>query len=71
MWTTIDLISGGHQHQIFMQLCELVEGNSVAEVFEGVEDTSIDDFYSWYCHDFIRTVHQVTHKKGALEYKVK
>ena len=67
----VDLHAGGHQQQIFMQLCELIEDNPVAEVFECVEVTSVNDFYRWYCHDFIRAVHQVTHKQGALEYKVK
>ena len=54
-----------------MQLCKLIEDSPVAQVIESVVVTNVDDFYKWYCHDFVRIVHQVTHKQGAMEYKVK
>ena len=53
-----------------MQLCKLMEDSPVAEVIESDVVTNLDEFYKWYCHDFIRTVHQVTHKQDAMEYKV-
>ena len=67
---SVNFSTGGHRQQIYMQLCKLVEDSPVAEVIESVLVTNLDEFYVWYCHDFIRTVHQVTHKQGATEYKV-
>ena len=61
---------GGHRQHIFMQLCKLMEDSPVADVIESVDVVNLDEFYRWYCHDFIRTVHRVTHKQGAMEYKV-
>ena len=64
-------LAGGTQPEIFMQFCELIKCNPVNEVLESVDAINLDKFYRWYCHDFVRSVHRVTHKQGDLEYKVR
>ena len=64
------LHAGSNPGKLFLQLCKLIQDSPVAEVIESIEGSNVDDFSRWYCHDFIRTVHPVTHKQGDMEYKV-
>ena len=34
------------------------------------DEESCTDLYRRYLHDYIRSVHQVTHKQSSVEYKV-
>ena len=68
------LSSGGHRQQIHQQLCELLSGTGISGMLDRVgraqDEESCTDLYRRYLQDYIRSVHQVTHKQSSVEYKV-
>ena len=69
------LSAGSHHQQIHQQLCELLAGTGISEMLDRVgrvqDEESCNDLYKRYLHDYIRSVHQVTHKCSRVEYKVR
>ena len=53
-------------------MCELLANTGTGEVLDSVgeEEEHSGDLYRRYLHDYIRSVHQVTHKQSSVEYKV-
>ena len=65
--------AGSSRVQLHSQLCELVSQTSIGEVLESVDEADCEQFYQYYLHDFVRSVHQCHHKQDKsknLEYKV-
>lgn len=54
-------------------LCEAVQQTPSGEVLESIDGVESEEFYKFYLHDFVKTVHKCHHKKedlDATEYKV-
>ena len=68
------LSAGGHCQQIHQQLCELLARTRISEMLDRVgraqDEESCTDLYRRYLQDYIRSVHQVTHKHSSVEYMV-
>ena len=65
------VFSGGHRQQVHRQVCELLANTATGEVLDRVGEEELSgDLYRRYLHDYIRSVHQVTHKQSSVEYKV-
>lgn len=52
-----------------LKLCELLAGTRTGEILASVNDNS-KEFYQFYLHDFVKSVHQVLHDKSTMEYEV-
>ena len=72
VWKQCFVSTGGHRHQVHRQVCELLANTGTGEVLDrvGEEEELSGDLYRRYLHDYIRSVHQVTHKQSSVEYKV-
>ena len=62
--------TGTHKQNLYHQLCDLMVNEPIAHVLDQVASESIDGFYHHYVHDYVRSVHQVSHLKKEDEYKV-
>ena len=59
--------------ELCLQLCELVSQTAIGELLGSVDEDDCEEFYQYYLHDFIRSVHRCYHKQQKskhLEYKV-
>lgn len=64
---------GNNRRALHKQLCEAIYQMEVGEVLKSVQDEYCEDFYKFYLHDFVRSVHQSQQKKKEqedAEYKV-
>ena len=55
------------------QLCEFILATPVGAVLESVDTEHCEDFYEYYLHDFVRSVHRCKHRKTEhdnMEYQV-
>ena len=55
------------------QLCAFLDVTCVGGVLRSVNDEDCEEFFSFYLHDYIRSMHTCTHddpEHMALEYKV-
>ena len=69
--TTSSAVSS--KRQLHLQLHELVSQTAIGEVLESVDETNCEEFYQYYLHDFVKSVHRCHHKQQKsenLEYKV-
>ena len=60
----------GHLHS---QLCDVVSQTAVGDVLGSVDETNCEEFFQYYLHDFVRSVHRCYYKQQKsknLEYKV-
>ena len=65
--------AGSSRGQLHSQLCELVSQTAIGEVLGSVGEADCEEFYQYYLHDFVRSVHRCHHKQEKsenLEYKV-
>ena len=65
--------AGSSRWHLYLQLCDLVSQTAVGEVLASVDEANCEEFYHYYLHDFVRSVHQCYHrhpKYENLEYKV-
>ena len=64
----------GHNRQaLHKQLCEGIHQLEVGEVFKCVQEEYSEQFYGYYLHDYVRSVHKCQHKKPEqeeMEYSV-
>ena len=66
-------LAGSSRGQLHSQLCELVSQTAIGEVLQSVDEADCEQFYQYYLHDFVRSVHRCHHKQEKsenLEYKV-
>ena len=63
--------TGGHRQQVHQYLCEQLVGTDIKEPLESINEENLQDLYQCYLRDYIRCVHQVTHRQGAVEYLVR
>ena len=65
--------AGNNRQALHKQLCEAIHQMEVGEVLALVRDEYCEDFYKYYLHDFVRTIHKSqnseTEQVGA-EYSV-
>ena len=55
------------------QLCEFILATPVGAVLESVDNEHCEEFYEFYLHDFVRSVHRCKHRKSDtdnMEYQV-
>lgn len=55
------------------QLCELVQDTPVGAVLESVHSEDFEEFYKFYLHDFVKSVHKCNHKRmehNSMELRV-
>ena len=55
------------------QLCEVVSKTTVGDVLGSVGEAHCKEFFQYYLHDFVRSVHRCYYKQQKsknLEYKV-
>ena len=65
--------AGSSRGHLYLQLCDLVSQTAIGEVLASVDETNCEEFYQYYLHDFVRSVHWCLHrhqKSEKLEYKV-
>ena len=68
LYWTISL--GGHRQGVHIQLCEILTDTPVACILNDVSEEHWIEFYQLYLHDYLRSVHFITHHKSDEEYKV-
>ena len=65
--------TGNDRQALHKQLCEAIHQMEVGDVLASVRDEYCEDFYKYYLHDFVRTIHKSqnseTEQVGA-EYSV-
>ncbi len=65
--------AGNNRQALHKQLCEAIHQMEVGEVLISVGDEYCEEFYKYYLHDFVRTIHQsqnVEIKLVEAEYSV-
>ena len=65
--------AGSSRGHLYLQLCDLVSQTAISEVMASVNEANCEQFYQYYLHDFVRSVHRCLHrhqKSEKLEYKV-
>jgi hypothetical protein len=65
------LVDGMKSH--LTQLCEIVRDTVVGGILESVKPEECDNFFRYYLHDFVRSVHFCSRKNqelNSLEHKV-
>ena len=86
MWSTAKLMStvlfqylhttccsGSTWGPLHSQLCEVVSQTAVGDVMGSVGEADCEEFFQYYLHDFVRSVHRCYYKQQKskdLEYKV-
>ena len=58
---------GNSRQALHKQLCEAIFQMEIGEVLKSVQDEYCEDFYKYYLHDFVRSVHMCQHKKNEQE----
>ena len=69
----VPLPAGSSRGRLHLQLCELMSQTAIGEVLRSVDEANCEEFYQYYLHDFVRSVHRCHHKQQKsenLEYKV-
>ena len=61
---------GGQRQQVHQYLCEQLVGTDIKEPLESINEENLQDLYQCYLSDYIRCIHQVTHKQGDREHWV-
>ena len=57
------ILPGNNREALHKQLCEAINQVEVGEVLKSVDDEYCEDFYKYYLHDFVKSVHQSQHKE--------
>lgn len=60
---------GSNWPEVHKQLCEILADTPEASVLK-VSGKHQMTFYQYYLHDFLRSIHQVTHNMAKKEYEV-
>ena len=72
--TLINVISSGANRQSHhIQLCEFIQTTPVGAVLESVDTENCEEFYKFYLHDFVKSVHKCKHENAEhddMEHKV-
>jgi len=71
---TYPCFTGSTWWHLHSQLCKVVSQNAVGDVLDSAGETDCEEFFQYYLHDFVRSVHLCNHKKQEsknLEYKVR
>ena len=63
------LLSDTQWEEIHAQLCEILADDPVTAALT-MSERHWMEFYRFYLHDFLRSVHQVTHHMAEKEYEV-
>ena len=64
---------GNNRQALYKQLCEAIHQMEVGEVLTSVRDEYCEDFYKYYLHDLVRTIHKsqnIEPKQVETEYSV-
>ena len=65
--------SGTNRQSHHNQLCEFIQTTPVGTVLESVDTENYEEFYKFYLHDFVRSVHRCKHRNAEhddMEYQV-
>ena len=73
-WAKIcSILVGNNRQALYKQLCEAIHQMEVGEVLTSVRDEYCEDFYKYYLHDLVRTIHKsqnIEPKQVETEYSV-
>ena len=71
---TLSLCQAGSSRKTHhAQLCEFILATPVGSVLESVDNEHCEEFYEFYLHDFVRSIHRCKHRKSETvntEYQV-
>ena len=73
-WAKIcSILVGNNRQALYKQLCEAIHQMEVGEVLTSIRDEYCEDFYKYYLHDLVRTIHKsqnIEPKQVETEYSV-
>ena len=67
------MLAGNNRQALHKQLCEAIHQMEVGEVLTSVQDEYCEEFYKYYLHDLVRTIHKsqnIEPKQVETEYSV-
>ena len=62
-------VAGWGKRQHHAQLCEFIVATPIGVILESVDKKNCEEFYEFYLHDFVWSVHKCNHRKAEHNIK--